>query len=267
MPELPEVEVVRRELLQWVRGKKILDVKSLDSKFVLPPEKVKGRKIQNILRKGKFLFFQLSDKNWILSHLGMTGRFVFSREEVSSPHLRFEFRLCEGWLFYLDIRKFGRLEYLLSSQKRAFWNRIGLDPFSPEFTLDNFLKLFEGKKTRIKNFLMDQRYVAGLGNIYVNEILFRVGIHPCTPVSALSAQDKEQLFVTILEVLKKAIELQGTTIRDFNHGEGEEGRFQDFLLVYGKRTCPFCGGEIRREKIQSRSTFFCPFCQKMKQEV
>ncbi|MDI3531651.1 MAG: formamidopyrimidine-DNA glycosylase [Candidatus Atribacteria bacterium] len=262
MPELPEVEVVRRELLQWVKGREILGVESLDPKFVLPSERVEKKVIQDVLRKGKFLFFQLDDGNWILSHLGMTGRFVFSQQKITSPYLRFVFCFHGNWLFYLDTRKFGRLQYLTSQEQKVFWEKIGIDPLSSEFTLENFLKLFEGKKTQVKSFLMDQHYVAGLGNIYVNEILFRSGIHPRTPVSTLSTSQKERLFVTILEVLKKAIALQGTTIRDFSHGEGEEGGFQEFLLVYGKANCPVCGREIKREKIQSRSTFFCSFCQR-----
>ncbi|MGQ9473541.1 MAG: Fpg/Nei family DNA glycosylase, partial [Candidatus Caldatribacteriaceae bacterium] len=160
-------------------------------------------------------------------------------------------------------RKFGKVKYITSQEKMQFLNNLGIDPFSKEYTPENVLPLLSGKK-RIKDFLLDQHKIAGIGNIYASEILFRSGIHPERKLQSLTPQEKESLLNTVPQVLEEAIRCKGTTIRDFRGAHGETGTFQECLLVYGRegQPCIHCGYPISRRLIGSRSTYFCSHCQK-----
>lgn len=263
MPELPEVEVVRRELVSAIKGQKLEKVDILENKFYFPSAVVTGSELKNLLRKGKYLFLELGDY-YLLLHLGMSGRLIFTRERNNLPYEKVIFYFSEGILTFCDQRKFGRVELLNRELKDRVWAQIGIDPFSPEFTFDRFWQITRGKTQRVKDFLLNQRRIAGIGNIYASEILFRSGIHPQRRVDTLSKAEKERLFSYIKPVLEEAIRCQGTTIRDYVRSQGETGNFQQFLLVYGKagKSCPRCGSLIQKEKISNRSSYFCPSCQK-----
>ncbi|MEI6157832.1 MAG: zinc finger domain-containing protein, partial [Atribacterota bacterium] len=187
-----------------------------------------------------------------------------SRENF--PHQRILFTLSEGYLIYCDQRKFGRFRYLEPEQKNQCLCELGVDPLSREYTFDLWNALLSSRKEKIKSFLMNQKYISGIGNIYASEILFRSGIHPEKRVDVLTEQEQKDLFRVIPEVLNQAIYFEGTTIRDYQHSDGTTGSFQDELLVYGKEgeLCPVCGTPLERIKISSRSTYFCPICQNIK---
>ncbi|HQE24866.1 MAG TPA: bifunctional DNA-formamidopyrimidine glycosylase/DNA-(apurinic or apyrimidinic site) lyase [Candidatus Atribacteria bacterium] len=263
MPELPEVEVIRRELREKVKGSRILLVRVEEPQFYLPAEMVLGKKIKELERKGKNLFLVLEDENSILFHLGMTGRLIFSPQEESFSYLRLLLGLSSGFLSLTDQRKLGKVAFLYQKEREELLHQLGIDPLSSEYTEENFEKALAGRKMRIKDFLLSQRYISGIGNIYASEILFRSSIHPARKVNDLTPQEKGNLFIAIPQVLEEAIAHQGTTIRDYVRSGGEKGEFQNSLLVYGKEgeKCPYCGKEIVREKIASRSTYFCPHCQ------
>lgn len=259
MPELPEVEVLRRELEPVLSGKGIREVRLADPLLVLPKTKVEGKTIHSLERLGKYLIFAFCEGGILAIHLGMTGQLRVEEEDLPVQHKRASFVLTSGaCLLFIDPRKFGKITFL--DERRMLEEKLGVDPFSQEFTFPKFLSLLEGKR-RLKDFLLDQRYIAGIGNIYASEILFRARLHPERPLLSLSSEEKARLFAAIREVLEAAIAAKGTTIRDFRRPSGEEGGFQEFLAVYGKRMCPGCGAPLVRKVIASRSTYFCPRCQ------
>lgn len=263
MPELPEVEVIKREIEEKVAGSRILFVRVEDSQFYLPPDMILGKKIKKLERKGKNLFLILEDESSLLFHLGMTGRLLFSPEEELFPYLKILLGLSSGFLSLTDQRKLGKVAFLAREEREEFLRQVGIDPLSSEYTEENFDKVLKGKRIRIKDFLLSQRYISGIGNIYASEILFRSSIHPEKRTNDLTVEEKKKLFITIPQVLEEAIAQNGTTIRNYVRSGGEQGEFQNSLLVYGKEgeRCPRCGGEIVRRKIASRSTYFCPGCQ------
>lgn len=260
MPELPEVEVLRRELLPLLEGKEITRVVIRDSRIVLPERRIVKETIVGVERWGKYLLLVFQEGDCLAFHLGMTGQLLVGERSIPHKHERVRFGLSSGeYLLFDDPRKFGKVLHF--EEKEGLTASLGIDPFSPAYTFENFEVLCQGKK-RLKDFLLDQRKVCGIGNIYASEILFRACLHPERRLSTLSEEEKRRLFETILQVLEEATEHKGTTIRDFRRSSGEEGNFQNFLLVYGKTKCPRCGGDICRIVIASRSTYFCPRCQK-----
>lgn len=260
MPELPEVEVLRRELAPLLVGQSILEVHVVDPRLGVQREALEGKTILALERLGKYLLFPFKEGGCLALHLGMTGQLEVTEEDLPHRHRRAYFVLSSGkYLSFIDPRKFGHI--LLLSTKEALRKRLGVDPLSAEFTFPRFQKLLKGRK-RLKDFLLDQRKIAGIGNIYASEILFRACLHPKRSASSLSQEEQKRLFASILEVLEEAIAAKGTTIRDFRRPGGESGNFQDFLAVYGKTRCPRCGGSIVREVLASRSTYFCSQCQR-----
>ncbi|MBP9015029.1 MAG: bifunctional DNA-formamidopyrimidine glycosylase/DNA-(apurinic or apyrimidinic site) lyase [Candidatus Atribacteria bacterium] len=263
MPELPEVEVIKRELEGKLVGSRILFVQIEDPKFYIPSNVILGKKIKQLERKGKNLFLILEDESSVLFHLGMTGRLLFSPKEEIFPHLKVLLGLSSGFLSFTDQRKLGKVAFLASEEREEFLHQVGIDPLSSEYTKENLEKVLKGRKMRIKDFLLSQRYISGIGNIYASEILFRSSIHPEKKVSDLTPEEREKLFITIPQVLQEAIAQNGTTIRNYVRSGGDQGEFQNSLLVYEKEgeRCPHCGEKIVRKKIASRSTYFCPHCQ------
>lgn len=261
MPELPEVETIRRHLQEYVEGAIILEVQDLGNRFHLPS--LSGRKISRLFRHGKCLFFEFPEKDALFVHLGMTGKLLLTEKNEAFPHQHLIVRLSSGvFLSFSDQRKFGKVRYLTEEEKQMHIQNLGIDPLSPAYRFELVVKLFQSPR-RIKDFLLDQRKIAGIGNIYASEILFQSRIHPERKLVSLSAHERHMLFETIPAVLQEAIRCQGTTIRDFTSANGQEGTFQDCLSVYGKagQPCPLCHRPIQKKVIGSRSTYFCPHCQ------
>ncbi|MGC8777274.1 MAG: DNA-formamidopyrimidine glycosylase [Candidatus Caldatribacteriaceae bacterium] len=261
MPELPEVETIRTRLQEYVEGATILSIEDPEGRFALPA--IVRRRVERLFRHGKCLFFEFPKKDALLIHLGMTGKLLLSVTRETFPYQRLIFHFTSGlFLSFCDQRRFGRVKYLTAGEKQVFLGTLGIDPFSPAYRLEHIIPLLASQK-RVKDFLLDQRKIAGIGNIYASEILFRSGIHPERKLSSLSPQERCLLFAAIPSVLEEAVQCQGTTIRDFAGADGRNGRFQECLAVYGRagKPCLCCGTPIERKVIGSRSTYFCPTCQ------
>ena len=268
MPELPEVETVARQLKSYYLGKIITEVETKPGRIFInctPKEfsqALINKKLQNIDRYGKFLIWEV-DGIFPVFHLGMSGAFFRDRNKTSYPkHIHLSFKFSDNSrLFFQDIRKFGKI--LIFKDKPQF-PELGPDPFSENFTLINLRELLNLSAVVIKTFLMDQHRIAGIGNIYANEILYRAGISPFRPARSINRKEAEKLFQAIRYILQKAISNFGTTYSVFQTVEGIDGENQNFLKVYQKegKTCSRCGGEIKKVYINKRSTFFCEKCQK-----
>ncbi|NLM41638.1 MAG: DNA-formamidopyrimidine glycosylase [Firmicutes bacterium] len=275
MPELPEVETVRRSLLPVVLAKPISSVDIFTERIVQnrPADEFRdllvGRSFVDLTRRGKYLLFALEGGWELVAHLRMTGRLIY----YSSPsiplakHTSAVFRFgAEGELRFEDVRKFGTLDLVPAGDYRSVKGlyTLGVEPLSEAFTLDRFQELVHGRKTKIKSLLLDQTKIAGLGNIYADESLFMAGIHPERSAESLTAEELERLHTAIREVLQLAIEHQGTTFRDYRTGFGREGSFQNQLQIYGKKgeECPRCGVSLQYRKVAGRTSHFCPHCQR-----
>ncbi|HWQ88917.1 MAG TPA: DNA-formamidopyrimidine glycosylase [Desulfitobacteriaceae bacterium] len=272
MPELPEVETICRTLQKLVTGLIITDVLVLWPAVVQNwqecnfREVVTGQKIVNIERRGKYLLFTL-DKGWsLLTHLRMTGRWTYYAEkQAPERYTHLVFLLERGELHYSDVRKFGRIQLIptelsLSSTSLA---KLGPEPLKKDFTAEILQKHLATKKTNLKAALLDQKVIAGLGNIYTDEALFRAGIDPARKAGSLSAEENLKLYKAIKEVLIAAIACQGTSLRDYRNANGQEGGFQAFLQVYGRgnKPCLQCGQILKKVRLAGRTTVFCSHCQ------
>ncbi len=261
MPELPEVETIVRTLAPHLQGLEIRGTQ-FRSRLVFRggPEEarsLRGRRIEVVRRHGKFIVIELDGGLAITIHLGMTGKLLWNAEP--GPYARAVFELGGGRLVYDDIRQFGRIEIGGESPRLA---RLGPDALLSSET--EFTQALVGRRGRIKTVLLDQRRLRGLGNSYVDEALFRAGIHPMTLVPRLSKRRLGKLYTAIQEVLSAAIDRGGSSISDYVDGEGRRGSFQERHQVYGKagEPCPRCGAAIRRIVVAQRGTHYCPKCQK-----
>lgn len=272
MPELPEVETVRRGLENLVVGKIVSDVLVYYPKIITNDisefkKKLQGQKLESVKRRGKFLIFKFTDYD-LLSHLRMEGKFQLIDElsEVNN-HIHVIFSFKDGTnLAYKDVRKFGRMTLF---KKDAALRSKALQQLGPEPTLEEFdLETFKQKLSKInkpiKVALLEQKLVTGLGNIYVDEVLFKSRIHPKRPANLLTNREIEKLRQEIIDTLALAIQYKGTTIRSYENAFGENGTYQNHLEVYGKeqKPCVNCGTLIEKIKLGGRGTHFCPKCQK-----
>ena len=289
MPELPEVETVRRGLEPHVVGGIIDDIQVGDSKiFQIEPhlllEQIRGQKILGLSRRGKYLIFEL-ERHYLIFHFGMTGQLTFrdpnrsdsegfkrhpvtglqrTRQHAPDRHTHLQIHLRQGGaILFRDIRKFGKVFLIEKGEVSVFFERLGMEPWTPDYNLKAFLQKFGNRKLAIKSLLLDQSFVAGVGNIYADEALFAAGIHPARKVRSLRKAEKESLFEAIPRVLEKGIEYGGTTLRDFVNSDGNTGNHQEKLQVYGRKgeSCHRCGTLIQRIVISQRSSSFCPACQ------
>jgi len=259
VPELPEVETVVRSVAPHLAGRRIVSA-DFRSRFVTPgnrkklAQQVAGRTIANVRRRGKFIVVTL-DEGFLAIHLGMTGRLLIDGRE--GGHTHGVFTLDRGTLVYDDPRQFGRIEW---SPKRI--DRLGPEPL--EISLEDFVARFRSRKAQVKSLLMNQSFLAGLGNIYVDEALFAAGIHPLAIASRISTGRAAKLYEAIRETLTAAIEHRGSSISDYVDGEGNRGFFQILHRVYGREgePCFHCGTPIKRIVVGQRGTHFCPKCQK-----
>ncbi len=272
MPELPEVETVRRSLAETVVGKIIDDVDIRWPKIIKHPEVeafsflVKGQKIEGMGRRGKFLIFYLTDFA-LVSHLRMEGKYgVFEADHAIDKHDHVLFHFTDGsQLIYKDVRKFGTMHLYPLGQELTTppLNHVGPEPFSDAYTVEHLYQALIKSGRKVKPALLDQSIVAGLGNIYVDETLFRAGVYPERICSSLTETEVEKIYHASKQTLSEAIEAGGSTVRSYVNSLGSIGLFQLQLNVYGKggKPCPVCGTELVKSKVGGRGTVTCRQCQ------
>ena len=287
MPELPEIEIVKRSLFKMINRAKIMNVKIYNKnlRYKIPNNFQKyliNEKILKITRRSKYLIFHLKNKI-LLIHLGMTGKFLLLRSKdkkmmktsfyynlnILPKHNHILFILNNGVeLIYNDVRRFGFFKIFNHNKlnKITFIKKLGIEPFSSFFNANYFKNFIKNKKKNIKNLLMDQSFVSGLGNIYVNEALFLSKIHPLRKSYSIKNKEIKSLILNIKKVLKFSISKGGSSIRDFKNALGEDGNFQQFFNVYGQenKKCSriSCNGKIIKIFVSNRSSFYCSKCQK-----
>lgn len=269
MPELPEVETVRRELEPWLSRRRVLDAGLVDA----PPgpkyaglSRLAGQRIAGVTRRGKFLVLPLCGGDELIIHLGMTG--IISANDPGR-HVRVRLKLggrAPARLFFQDVRRFGRFLVVPSGDYRSLptLHRMGPEPLDAAFTAEVFRSNLRRSASPIKAAIMSQRPVAGVGNIYVDESLWRARIHPLTPANRVSAAKVTTLRRAIVDVLSASIEAQGTTLNDYRTVNGEVGAYLDELDVYGHdgEPCKRCGTTIAKTVVGQRGTHHCPRCQR-----
>lgn len=278
MPELPEVESVRNGLNQLIVGEKISRVEVYWDNIIESPavenfkENLIGQVVEKVNRRGKFLLFYLTEKV-LISHLRMEGKYEYlppKHEEIASKnkHTHIIFHLESGYeLHYLDVRKFGRMSLVEKGKEFEHKSlaKLGPEPTVEEFKLENMKKFLTRRTKAIKGVLLDQEMVVGIGNIYADEILFQSKIHPERPSNTLTDQEEKILHDSIIDILSKAVDMGGTTVRTYKNAFGKDGNYQNYLKVYGKNglACPRCGTEIEKIKVVGRGTHYCPNCQEL----
>jgi len=278
MPELPEVETVRRTLIQLIAGKTIKGVKVFWPKIIKKPDDVaqfidavKGQTIHDVTRRGKFLKFILDDYV-LVSHLRMEGRyFLAQKNEPIDKHTHVVFQFTDGTeLHYRDVRKFGTMHLFNKGEedKELPLAQLGPEPFSSRFTADMLTEKLGKTNRKVKTVLLDQTVVVGLGNIYVDEALFRSGIHPERPANSLKPAEIELLHHEIIATLREAVEKGGSTVRSYINSQGQMGMFQLELYVYGRKgkPCKRCGEQLQKTVVGGRGTHYCPNCQALNLE-
>lgn len=275
VPELPEVETVRRGLLKLIKGSTIIGVDVYWNRIISGEthsedftSQLIGAHLTDIKRRGKYLLFDF-DHCVMVSHLRMEGKYeVSDTNEPLKKHTHVVFHLADGRdLRYLDVRRFGRMTLVPKGKEFtvAGLKTIGPEPVPETFDLTHFKKVLKQKSRAIKPLLLEQKVVAGLGNIYVDEALFEAKIHPLRPANSLKPKEVEGLHQAIIDVLRKAVLAGGTTIRTYKNALGEVGSFQVELHVYGKTNepCINCGAPIQKIKVAQRGTHVCANCQKL----
>jgi formamidopyrimidine-DNA glycosylase len=272
MPELPEVETIRRQLAPVVEGRELSALEILDARWCLPlaPEALRdaleGRRVERLGRRGKYLVWELEDEAFLLMHLRMTG-VVLLDPPPDAPYVRVRFVLDAGAheLRFCDPRRFGTGELALGRDAldAFFASRLGVEPLGDELTGEALRRLARGRRAPVKAFLLDQRRIAGVGNIYADEALFRARIHPLRPAGALTRAQCEALAEAVRDALSAGLSAGGATIDDFRHADGVSGAFQHEFLVHRRRgePCPVCGGEIVKFVAGGRGTYACERCQ------
>ena len=298
MPELPEVETIRRGLADKVVGKTIERVEIRCNRIILRPtpalmrEALLHHSIREISRRGKFLVFDVGDSR-LLIHLGMTGQLTYwdqtqrdderffrhpltglqkAHQHRVDKHTHISLYFSDGnALHYRDVRPVGKWR-LYSPEELAMapeFVELGLEPLTAGYSWVRFIESFKGRKLRIKSLLLDQHFVAGIGNIYADEALFESGIHPERTSVSLSVDEKRRLFRAIPQVLKRGLRYGGTSFRDYINAEGQAGTNQERMKVYGREgeKCQRCKTPIQRTIISQRSSHFCPRCQPMSGKI
>lgn len=291
MPELPEVETIVGDLKKYILGRKIEDVWSDFKKMVKRPRDfrvfgkgIKGRKIKNVKRRGKNILFELSGEKMLLIHQKLTGHLLYGNWRLTNGKWQPEEKGALGdpvnkfihLIFWLDngkqlalsdLRKFAKVELWETKElnESEEIKRLGPEPLEKSFTFQKFQEILRNKKGKIKQVLMDQTVIAGIGNIYSDEILWQAKVHPFKGTLKLSKSDFDRIYQAMREILPKAIELGGESISDFRRISGEKGYFDKERKVYRREgeKCSRCGTTIKRIKIGGRSAHFCPKCQKL----
>jgi formamidopyrimidine-DNA glycosylase len=271
MPELPEVETIRRQLAPLVQGRVLQDIEILDPRWSRPlaPEVLRealiGRRIEALGRRGKYLVWGLHGDVHLVQHLRMTGA-VLCQPKPEPAHVRVRIQLRpKRRLVIVDPRRFGTGELLLGGEalEEFFARRLGIEPIDSRFTVAHLSGVLRGRSTPIKALLLDQRRIAGVGNIYADEALHRAGIHPLRAAGALSVDQRARLHGAVIDALHAGIDARGATIDDFRHVDGVRGSFQDQFLVHrrAEEPCVTCGTQIVKMVVGGRGTYVCETCQ------
>ena len=288
MPELPEVETVCRQLEPALEGGRIERLEVLDARWTrpVPPaeleDAVTGAEIEGLGRRGKYLLLRLDGGRVLVMHLRMTGNLILvepggeaidpsegrrlyeAERSVQEQHLRARFTLDDGrQLWFTDVRRFGEAFLVDEGDLEARFARLGVEPLSPEFTPEALGAIAAGRSAPLKSFLLNQAGIAGVGNIYADEALFRARLHPLSPAGSMRPEHLEALRDGIVAALVAGIDGGGASIDDFLDGRGERGRMQNEFLVHTREgePCPRCDGTIVRIVVAGRSTYYCPGCQ------
>jgi formamidopyrimidine-DNA glycosylase len=293
MPELPEVETVRRQLEPEVVGRTIDRAEVLDARWTRPDrpgaieERLTGRRVVAVERRGKYLIVRLDDGAALVMHLRMTGNLLLrpesgelvadlmERDRFGGPrlyeastderHLRARIGFEDGAeLWFTDARRFGHGTVLEGAEIDSYFAaRLGVEPLSGELTAEGLRALAEGRRAPLKSFLLDQSRVAGIGNIYADEALWRARLHPLTEAGSMKLEHCEDLVEGIVDALELGLAHGGSSIDDYRDARGERGSMQNEFLVHTREgePCQRCGGEIQRVVVSGRSTYFCPGCQ------
>ena len=268
MPELPEVETVKETLKGLILNRRIEDIDIRYSNIVATDNEVFkktliGKTFSDIKRRGKLLIFEVDGDTSFYSHLRMEGKYFFVAKDMPiDKHTHVIFSLNEDvQLRYNDTRKFGRMGLLPFGNYKDIKN-LGPEPFSDDLNVDYVRERLSRSRLPIKTLLLDQSFIAGIGNIYADEILFGVGVAPTIKAFNFPQDKIEKLIEVTRKVLADAIKQGGTTIRSYTSSLGVTGRFQNELAVHTKEVCPKCGARIEKIKVGGRGTYYCPICQK-----
>jgi formamidopyrimidine-DNA glycosylase len=274
VPELPEVETIRAMLAPALEGRRLAHVSILDPRLTAPypPDVVAaalvGARVARVGRRGKYVVIELSSGSHLLVHLRMTGSFRLHRNGSleDDPYRRAVVRLDDGSdVAYRDVRRFGTWTLLEPGGLEPYLDdRLGPEPLEAGYTAAELGKALRGRRAPIKSALLDQRTVAGMGNIYADEALWCARVHPLTPAGRLDRATVSRLHRCLRAALRRGVERQGATLRDYRDPAGAEGAMQDEFRVYGRRgePCPRCGATIERLVVGGRSSSFCPQCQR-----
>jgi formamidopyrimidine-DNA glycosylase len=288
VPELPEVETVCRQLEPELEGRRIEALEVYDERWSRPvapqqlEEAVSGRAIESLGRRGKYLLLGLEGGQTLVMHLRMTGNLILvepggeaidpsegrrlyeGERSTEERHLRARLRLDDGReVWFTDPRRFGEAFLLDEADLETRFANLGIEPLSEDFTPEALGETAAGRSVPLKSFLLDQTGIAGVGNIYADEALFRAGLHPLSPAGSMKPEQLEALRDGVVAALQAGIDGGGASIDDYRDGRGERGAMQDEFLVHTREgePCPRCGGAIERIVVAGRSTYFCPRCQ------
>ncbi|MDX6704078.1 MAG: formamidopyrimidine-DNA glycosylase [Baekduia sp.] len=271
MPELPEVETIRRQLAPHVEGRVLERVEILDARWALPlapvelTDAIEGRRVERLDRRGKYFVFALEDEVFLLVHLRMTGNLLLD-PAPDTPYQRVVFTLGDGQqIRFCDPRRFGTGELAIGEAglEAFFAGRLGIEPLGDELTGPRLRALARGRRAPVKAFLLDQRHIAGVGNIYADEALFRARIHPLRPAGSLKPAQYEALAEAVRDALSAGLAAGGATIDDFRHADGVEGAFQNEFQIHLREgePCLGCGAEVVKMVVGGRGTYVCRTCQ------
>jgi formamidopyrimidine-DNA glycosylase len=274
MPELPEVETVRRGLAVALTGRRLEQVEIRDGRLTAPADPaavahaLHGAVVTGVDRRGKYLALGLDDGATLVCHLRMTGWFHHAPAPAERPHLRALFGLDDGsWLLYSDQRRFGTMRLIEPGGLERFWrDRVGPEPLAAEWTAARLRDSLRGRRAPIKALLLDQRIVAGVGNIYADEALWEARIHPLAVAGELGAVRVRRLHGAVVAVLERGIESRGASIDSYRDVEGVAGSMQDRFNVFDRagEPCPRCGAEIVKTRVAQRGTHLCPRCTRLR---
>jgi formamidopyrimidine-DNA glycosylase len=274
MPELPEVETVRRQLEPEMVGRRISAARVLDARWTRPrppaevEEALAGRRVEAVRRRGKYLIVDLDSGDHLVMHLRMTGNLLLrppDADETLARFLRVVLSLDDGAeVWFTDARRFGHGEVIRAGELDSYFaSRLGVEPLSGELTAEELGRRAAGRTAPLKSFLLNQAHLAGVGNIYADEALFRAELHPLSSAGSMKAEHLEALREGIVTALEAGLDNGGSSIDDYRNARGERGSMQEEFLVHTRegKECVRCGETIRRIVVAGRSTYFCPGCQ------